>query len=124
MIRVQKSQKTMEALNRASASNGKGLDKATLDSALDRLIETMDGVNRELDDLLAKGQEIDALSPHLWNGPGSQGSAFRLSLFLSSAVHRAAPALSRISLSSQSPIDMVIIRMLTRYRRARILGAT
>jgi hypothetical protein len=81
---------------------------------LDRLIETMDGVNRELDDLLAKGQEIDALSPHLWNGPGSQGSAFRLSLFLSSAVHRAAPALSRISLSSQSPIDMVIIRMLTR----------
>jgi hypothetical protein len=83
MIRVQKSQKTMEALNRASASNGKGLDKATLDSALDRLIETMDGVNRELDDLLAKAQEIDALSPHLWNGPGSQGVrlfAFRFSL--------------------------------------------
>jgi hypothetical protein len=35
MARVQKSQKTMEALNQASASNGKGLDKATLDSALD-----------------------------------------------------------------------------------------
>jgi hypothetical protein len=57
MERVQKSHKTMKALNEASASNGKGLDKATLDSALDRLIETMDGVNRELDDLLAKAKE-------------------------------------------------------------------
>jgi len=57
MQRVQKSRKTMEALNRASTSNGKGLDKATLDSALDRLIETMDGVNRELDDLLAKAKK-------------------------------------------------------------------
>jgi hypothetical protein len=47
----------MKALNQASASNGKGLDKATLDSALDRLIETMDGVNRELDTLLAKAKE-------------------------------------------------------------------
>ena len=56
MERVQKSRKTMEALNRASASNGKGLDQATLDSALDRLIETMDGVNRELDALLAKAK--------------------------------------------------------------------
>ncbi|MGB6564527.1 MAG: hypothetical protein WBE69_18150 [Candidatus Binataceae bacterium] len=56
MKRVQKSHETMEALNRAAASNGKGLDKATLDSALDRLIETMDGVNRELDALLAKAK--------------------------------------------------------------------
>ena len=56
MERVQKSRRTMESLNRASASNGKGLDKATLDSALDRLIETMDGVNRELDALLAKAR--------------------------------------------------------------------
>ncbi|MGA9723615.1 MAG: hypothetical protein WBQ86_14245 [Candidatus Binatus sp.] len=47
----------MEALNRASASNGKGLDEVTLDRALDRLIETMDGVNRELDDLLAKAKK-------------------------------------------------------------------
>jgi hypothetical protein len=54
---VQKSHKTMKALNQASASNGKGLDKATLDSVLDRLIETMDGVNCELDDLLAKAKE-------------------------------------------------------------------
>ena len=57
MERVQKSHKTMKSLNQASASNGKGLDKATLESALDRLIETMDGVNRELDDLLAKAKE-------------------------------------------------------------------
>ncbi|HYK64677.1 MAG TPA: hypothetical protein VEY94_07015 [Patescibacteria group bacterium] len=57
MERVQKSRKTMEALNRASASNGKGLDKATLDSALDRLIEVMDGVNRELDALLTKAKK-------------------------------------------------------------------
>jgi hypothetical protein len=46
----------MESLNQAASSNGKGLDKATLDSALDRLIETMDGVNRELDELLAKAK--------------------------------------------------------------------
>jgi hypothetical protein len=56
MNRVQKSRKTMQALNRAAESNGKGLDKATLDSTLDRLIETMDGVNRELDALLAKAK--------------------------------------------------------------------
>jgi hypothetical protein len=56
MERVQKSRKTVETLNRAAASNGKGKDKATLDSTLDRLIETMDGVNRELDALLAKAK--------------------------------------------------------------------
>ena len=56
MERVQKSRKTMEALNQAVASNGKSLDKAMLDSALDRLIETMDGVNRELAALLAKAK--------------------------------------------------------------------
>ena len=56
MARVQKSRETMDALNQAAASNGKGLDKETLDSALDRLIETMDGVNRELDELLARAK--------------------------------------------------------------------
>jgi hypothetical protein len=56
MERVQKSRKTMEALNRAAESNGKGLDKVTLDRALDRLIETMDGLNEELDALLAKAK--------------------------------------------------------------------
>jgi len=40
MNRGAESRKTMQALNRAAESNGKGLDKATLDSALDRLIET------------------------------------------------------------------------------------
>jgi len=34
----------MESLSRAATSNGNGLYKATLDRALDRLIETMDGV--------------------------------------------------------------------------------
>lgn len=56
MERVQKSRQTLEALNKAAASNGKGLDKAVFDSTLDRLIATMDGVNRELDELLAKTQ--------------------------------------------------------------------
>ena len=56
MERVHKSRKTLERLSQASASNGEGLDKATLDSALDRLIETMDRVNRELDELLAKAK--------------------------------------------------------------------
>jgi hypothetical protein len=56
MERVQKSRETMEALNQAASFNGKGLDKITLDNALGRLIETMDGVNRELDELLAKAK--------------------------------------------------------------------
>jgi hypothetical protein len=37
MKRVQKSRKRMEASNQAAAANGKGLDKATPDNALDRL---------------------------------------------------------------------------------------
>jgi hypothetical protein len=56
MDQAQKSRKTIEALNQAIDSNGKGLDKATLDTTLDRLIETMESVNRELDLLLAKAQ--------------------------------------------------------------------
>jgi hypothetical protein len=56
MERARKTRNTIEALNEVSAANGKGLDKATLDSALDRLIETMNGVNRELDALLAKAR--------------------------------------------------------------------
>jgi hypothetical protein len=42
------------ALNEAARANGKGLDKAVLDSALDDLIETFKDVNKKLDDLLAK----------------------------------------------------------------------
>ena len=37
--------------------NGKGLDKATLDRALDDLIETFKDVNKRLDALLAKARE-------------------------------------------------------------------
>ncbi len=47
----------MQVLNRTSRSNGKGLDKAVLDSALDELIETFKGVNKRLDELLAKAKE-------------------------------------------------------------------
>src|SRR5712664_3438131 len=47
----------MQVLNRTSRSNGKGLDKAVLDSALDELIETFKGVNKRLDELLAKGPD-------------------------------------------------------------------
>ena len=47
----------MQTLNRASQSNGKGLDKAVLDSALDELIETFKDVNKKLDELLAKAKE-------------------------------------------------------------------
>jgi len=46
----------MQVLNRTSR-NGKGLDKAVLDSALDELIETFKGVNKRLDELLAKAKE-------------------------------------------------------------------
>ena len=40
-------------LTEAIATNGK-LDKATVDSALDRILASMKGVNEELDRLLAK----------------------------------------------------------------------
>lgn len=56
MERANKTRQTAEALAQASIGNGKGLDKATLDSALDRLIATMEGVNRELEQLLAKAK--------------------------------------------------------------------
>ena len=57
MKHAKKSEDRLKALNRASQSNGKGLDKAVLDSALDDLIETFKDVNRKLDDLLAKAKE-------------------------------------------------------------------
>ena len=56
MERAQKTRNAIDSLNQTVTSNGKSLDKATLDSTLDRLIETMDGVNRELDALLAKAK--------------------------------------------------------------------
>jgi hypothetical protein len=54
MRRIRKSRKTAEELAQPFVRNGKGLDKATLDSALDDLIETMKRANRKLDELLAK----------------------------------------------------------------------
>jgi hypothetical protein len=56
MERANKTRQPAEALAQTSIGNGKGLDKATLDTALDRLIATMEGVNRELEELLAKAK--------------------------------------------------------------------
>jgi len=56
MERAKKSRQTAEAVGRVSSTNGKGLDNATLNRTLDRLIETMEQVNRELDALLAKAR--------------------------------------------------------------------
>jgi hypothetical protein len=50
------SQKRLQALGRASQTNGKGLDKATLDRSLDDLIQTFEDMNKKLDDLLAKAK--------------------------------------------------------------------
>ena len=56
MRNANESHKKMEVLSQASESNGKGLDKATLDAALDDLIATFENVNKKLDDLLAKAK--------------------------------------------------------------------
>ena len=53
---AKKSYARLEALNRVSKTNGKGLAKAVLDNALDDLIETFKDVNKKLDDLLAKAR--------------------------------------------------------------------
>jgi len=52
---VEESSQKIDALNEATAKNGK-LDKATVDSALDRILGAMKGVNEELDHLLAKAR--------------------------------------------------------------------
>ena len=46
----------IETLTNVTAGNGK-LDKATVDSALDRILAAMKGVNEELDTLLAKARK-------------------------------------------------------------------
>ena len=56
MKRVTENQKTVQALIRVSEGNGKGLDKAELDSVLDDLIKTFEDTNRRLDQLLAKAK--------------------------------------------------------------------
>ena len=50
------SHKKLQAPSRASQTNRKGLDKATLDRALDDLIQTFEDVNKKLDALLAKAK--------------------------------------------------------------------
>jgi hypothetical protein len=46
----------LDALTKVTAENGK-LDKATVDSALDRILAAMKSVNEELDTLLAKARK-------------------------------------------------------------------
>jgi len=46
----------IEALTKVTAENGK-LDKATVDSALDRILAAMKSVHEELDTLLAKARK-------------------------------------------------------------------
>lgn len=50
------SSRKIEALTKVTAQNG-DLDKATVDSALDRILAAMKGVNEELDTLLAKARK-------------------------------------------------------------------
>src|SRR5258708_32559273 len=54
--RMNESHKRIQALSRAAEGNGKGLDKAVLDSALDDLIKTFEDA-RKLDDLLVKAKQ-------------------------------------------------------------------
>jgi len=56
MKRANESHQKMQVPIRASQSNGKGLEKATLDNALDDLIRTFEDVNKKLDDLIAKAE--------------------------------------------------------------------
>ena len=56
MKRVTQNQKSIQNLIRASEGNGKGLDKAELDTVLDDLIKTFEDTNKKLDQLLAKAK--------------------------------------------------------------------
>jgi hypothetical protein len=56
MKRANESHKRIQALAKSPRSNGKGIDKAVLDSTLDELIATFEDVNRKLDELLAKAR--------------------------------------------------------------------
>ncbi|HLX05696.1 MAG TPA: hypothetical protein VKR28_09180 [Candidatus Binatus sp.] len=42
--------------SRVSKGNGKGLDQAKLDNALDEMIKTFEDVNRKLDELIAEAK--------------------------------------------------------------------
>lgn len=56
MKRVNESHQKLQNLGRASQGNGKGLDQAKLESALDDLIRTFEDVNRKLDELIAEAK--------------------------------------------------------------------
>ena len=56
MKRVNESHQKLQTLSRASQGNGKGLDPAKLDGALDDLIKTFEDVNRKLDELIAEAK--------------------------------------------------------------------
>jgi hypothetical protein len=56
MKRVNASHQKLQTLSRASQGNGKRLDQAKLDSALDDLIKTFEDVNRKLDELIAEAK--------------------------------------------------------------------
>ena len=64
----------IEALTKVTAGNGK-LDKATVDSALDRILTAMNGVNEELDTLLAK-RENNRSSFLNTNPPSSENLSY------------------------------------------------
>jgi hypothetical protein len=56
MKRVNESHQKLQTLSRASQGNGKGLDQAKLDNALDDLIKAFEDVNRKLDELIAEAK--------------------------------------------------------------------
>ena len=80
MKNARKTHDKMQTLNRASQSNGKGLDKAVLDSALDELIETFNDVNKKLDELLAKAKRMNRASRAL-RGAGAGPTSFAHGFF-------------------------------------------
>lgn len=57
MKRVNESHQKLQNLARASQGNGKRLDQAKLESALDDLIRTFEDVNRKLDELIAEAKQ-------------------------------------------------------------------
>jgi hypothetical protein len=56
MKRGNETPEKIQTLSRASQGNGKGLDQAKLDSAMDDLIKTFEDVDRKLDELIAEAK--------------------------------------------------------------------
>ncbi len=53
---MKRANRSHQTLSRSSQGNGKGLDQAKLDNALDDLIRTFEDVNRKLDELIAEAK--------------------------------------------------------------------